>query len=70
MHIGRAQQQVVYALHSSATSTRASRYKPAVLDDYLCDLAHACFALAPPEYREQGCFDEMKILCGDLPSHS
>ncbi len=67
LRVGKAQQQVVYALHSSASSTRASRYNPAVLDDYLYDLACACFALAPPEYREQGCFDEMHVLTGDLP---
>ncbi len=64
--IGKAQQQVVYSLHEASLSSRASRYDIFTLGERLYDLVTACFSLTPPAYREQGCFDEMKILTGDL----
>lgn len=66
MNVGKAQQQVVYALSEVQHSTRASRFNQDTLEKHLYDLVKSCFSLAPPEYREQGCFDEMKILTGDL----
>lgn len=65
--LGKAQQQVVYGLHSSATSTRASRFNEDELERRMVKLVTACFSLCPPEHREQCCFDEMAILCKDLP---
>lgn len=65
--LGKAQQQVVYSLHSSATSTRASRFNKAELERRLVKLITACLSLCPPKHREQCCFDEMHILCKDLP---
>lgn len=67
MCIGKAQQQVFYGMEDVLLSTRASRYSRDVLRMRLHDLVVACFSLAPAGYREQGCFDEMKILLGDLP---
>lgn len=67
LRIGKAQQQVFYALSAVSGSTRASRFSRDKLGVLLYDLIRDCFAFAPPEYREQGCFDEMKILLGDLP---
>ncbi len=29
-------------------------------------LVENCFAMTPPDYREQGCFDEMHIILGDI----
>ena len=63
--LGKAQQQIVYALHSDGSS-RKSRFAPMNLQHYLHASIFQCFSLAPSEYREQGCFDEMKILNGDL----
>lgn len=68
LRLGKAQQQVVYSLHDNVSSTRASRFVAATAGLKLHDLVVACFSLAPPEYREQGCYDEMKILCNDLPT--
>lgn len=67
LHLGKAQQQVVYSLHESAVSTRASRFKVPLLDERLRILATTCFSLTPADYRECGCFSEMHILTGDLP---
>jgi len=64
--LGKAQQQIFYAYNCSG-SNRARRYSPSVAHVYLHTAVEQCFSLAPPEYREQGCFDEMKILFGDLP---
>lgn len=66
--LGKAQQQIVYALQSSASSSRASRFSASQLRGLLMSSVKQCFSLAPSEYREQGCFDEQKILCHDLPS--
>ncbi len=68
LRMGKAQQQVVYGLHESAVSTRASRFNIPTLSARMFELVTACFALAPAAYREQGCFDEMHILTGDLPA--
>lgn len=67
MAVGKAQQQIIYHPSISAGSTRASRFKPEILRSLLWNLTENCFALTPGNYREQGCFDEMKILLGDLP---
>jgi hypothetical protein len=63
--LGKAQQQIIYA--NSQGTTRASRFSAAALHLYLTEAVEQCFSLVPALYREQGCFDEMKILCGDLP---
>lgn len=68
--LGKAQQQVIYAGATSANSTRASRFSAASLHIYLTEAVEQCFSLVPPSYREQGCFDEMKILTGDLPERT
>jgi len=65
--LGKAQQQVIYAGVTSANSTRASRFSEAALHIYLTEAVEQCFSLVPALYREQGCFDEMRILTGDLP---
>jgi hypothetical protein len=65
--VGKAQQQVVYSEHEHATSSRASRFSPSELSLRLSQLVEQCFALVPPDYRCQGCEDEMLILCRDLP---
>ncbi len=67
LSVGRAQQQLIYHPDVSGRSTRSSRYSPEKLCGFLEELTTACFGLTPPEYREQGCFDEMHILTGDLP---
>jgi hypothetical protein len=66
LKLGKAQQQVVYALSEVSHTARASRFKRDVLEQHLHYLVKACFSLTYPDYREQGCFDEMKILTGDL----
>jgi hypothetical protein len=66
--LGKAQQQVIYAGATSANSTRASRFSEAALQLYLTEAVEQCFSLVPALYREQGCFDEMCVLCNDLPS--
>jgi hypothetical protein len=63
-----AQQQVTYCLHYNRGTTRYSRYSADALHLRLNKLVAVCFSFAPAEYREQGCFDEMKILCHDLPA--
>lgn len=65
--VGKAQQQVIYHPDISSASTRASRFNPVTLHLHLLHLTKQCFAMAPAGYREQGCFDEMHILCKDLP---
>ena len=62
-----AQQQVTYCLHYNRGTTRYSRYSVDALHARLHKLVEVCFSFAPASYREQGCFDEMKILLGDLP---
>lgn len=64
--VAHAQQQIVYAMHESGKTTRASRYDPLILRGRLARLVKICFAQVPPDYVEQGCFDEMHILCMDL----
>lgn len=65
MSVGKVQQQIIYNLVASR-STRASRYDPVVLRYRLLLLVESCFAMTPKLYREQGCFDEMHILCHSI----
>lgn len=65
MAVGKAQQQIIYSL-VAGRSTRHSRYNPVELRYRLLTLVEACFSMTPKLYREQGCFDEMKILTGDI----
>lgn len=67
MSLGKAQQQIMYALQSSASSTRASRFNHVILRMRLYELIMGCFSLCPPDHRAQCCMDEMLILCKDLP---
>lgn len=67
MSLGKAQQQIMYALQSSTSSTRASRFKQDILRVRLYELIMGCFSLCPPDHRAQCCQDEMLILCKDLP---
>ncbi len=66
LSVGKAQQQVIYHPDISGASNRKSRFKPEDLRFHLMTLVERCFSMTPPDYREQGCFDEMKILCGDI----
>lgn len=67
LSLGKAQQQIMYGLQSSASSTRASRFNCDVLRMRLYELITGCFSLCPPGHRAQCCQDEMLILCRDLP---
>jgi hypothetical protein len=64
--LGDAQQQVVYRLHLNVMTTRTSRYSVPLLEARLDKLVRLCFSLVQPDYREQGCIDEMAILTKDL----
>jgi hypothetical protein len=65
--LGKAQQQIIYSPTISKGSTRTNRFSYAALHVYLYKAIEQCFALTPQGHRESRCFDEMKILCGDLP---
>ena len=69
MAVGKAQQQIIYHL-TIGRSTRASRYKPQELRYRLLTLVESCFSMTPKAYREQGCFDEMQILCHSIEKKS
>lgn len=64
LSVGKAQQQIIYKL--AEESSRKSRFKPEDLRFHLMTLVENCFAMTPPDYREQGCFDEMHIILGDI----
>jgi hypothetical protein len=63
-NIGRCQQQIVY--HNNGIGSRASRFNATLFQDLLNDLVKECFMNVPNHYHEQGCFDEMHILTGDI----
>jgi hypothetical protein len=62
----RVQQQICYHESISANSARKSRFDREVLRLRFFDLVSQCFALVPPDHREQCCYDEMFILTKDI----
>jgi hypothetical protein len=62
----RVQQQICYHESISAASARKSRFNRDVLRLRFYDLVCQCFALVPPDHREQCCYDEMFILTKDI----
>ena len=64
--LGKAQQMICYSHYISSQSARKSRFDERELRIRLFRLVEQCFALVPPEAREQCCFDEMHILTGDI----
>jgi hypothetical protein len=64
--LGRSQQMVVYSDYISSASKRKSRFD---LDELLirnCLLIDQCFALIPPSFREEACYNEMFVLTGEI----
>lgn len=63
--ICRAQQQLIYGIHSGG-STRKSRYDKSAFTALMGDLIHNMIVCVPPTYRATAFHDEMQILVGDL----
>lgn len=64
--IGKTQQQICYSDYISANSARKTRFDAGKLEILFYKLISQCFALVPPDHREQCCFDEMHILTKDI----